>query len=202
MKKSIIPILLITTLISCSKENIDPIATISYPNEIGNAWVFLYYNSQLGSYDTLTITVTKDTLLNNGKHVKSLRYDYPYGSDKNFIYISNDSVILFETDHYNSSLFAYIFPLEIGKAWTNFNSAMVWDSTTVTERITIELFPNEYYEGFELRRKAWQFEGGYDQRVWFIPGIGEVKWFDSHVPLSLGHIDRELIKINFKPIKI
>jgi len=193
---------LISFLNSCSKDNFDSIATKSYPNEIGNSWVYLYFNSQSRSYDTLTVTVTKDTVLNNGMNVRSLKYDYSFVSDRNFLYVSNDTVILFETDHSNSSLFAYIFPLEIGKTWTNFNSAMVWDSTIVKKEINIEVFPNKFYRGFELRRWAWQFEGGYEQKVWFVPGIGEVKCFASYVPLSVGQVESQLVKINFIPIEL
>lgn len=195
----IVGLILITFAISCSKDkNNASLTSMGFPNDIGNTWVYLNFNNNTHSFDTLRISIVGDTNLKEGLPVKSMLYKYPTIKDLNFLYSSDDTVKLYETLYRNSGLFGYIFPLKVGKVWTKFNGWMSWDSTIVKKEISVEVFPNEFYNGFELIRKGWIFEGGYNINIWFVPGIGEVKSFNSQSS-SPGHVQTQLIKINFAP---
>jgi len=195
----ILGLILIPFTISCSKDmNNASLTSIGFPNDIGNTWVYLNYNDNTHKFDTLRITIIGDTNLKEGLPVKTMLYEYPKVNDLNFLYSSHDTVKLYETLYRNSGLFGYIFPLETGKFWVKFNGAMTWDSTIVKKEISVEVFPNEFYNGFELVRKGWIFEGGYTYNILFVPGIGEVKSF-NYMSSSPGHVQTQLIKINFAP---
>ena len=125
-------------------------------------------------------------------------YEYPKITDINFLYYSNDTVMFYENQSSGSNIYGFIFPLEVGKTWTNFNGAMSRDSTLVFREKLIEVFPNKFYLGYELNSYGWIFEGGYSSYMIFVPGIGIIQ--NSTWGMFSG-LTIKLIKINFKPPK-
>ena len=186
----------IMIIVSCSKDDSNP--KIENPEDLGKTWTYIDYNCDSSNIDTIKIIQFGETQLNNGLPVSKLIYKYPSQVDTNFIYISEDTIIEFENRNYNSKLFAYIFPLTVGKYWTGFNSYYDYDSTIVIEEINIEVFPNEWYNGFKIYRKASIDYDGFEEINWYVPEIGLIKCS------PLNEFDnictkRKLIGINFTP---
>lgn len=202
--KIIVLALLLFSLANCKKDNAaenetpQGIVTESYPNQVGDSWLYLLYNSGTYSYDRLRITNTGTTKLANGLPVSKLMVEYPTVTDTNFIYVTKDTIRLYETRAKNSCLEGYVLPLSKGKTWSGFNNAMSSDKTTVIKEITIEVFPHMFYKGYEMYRQGWIFEGGYSYIFWYVPGIGVVKKFRRTITGD-SDVDMELIEINFTP---
>ncbi len=203
--KSLIKLILFSLvciiIFGCTKGRSD-LASASgiFPGELGLVWHYSIFDSKANTFKDLKVSIVSDTAHINGLPVKTMLYEYPTFTDKNFLYSTKDTVKIFETLSASSGLYGYVFPLETGKSWTDFNGYMYWDSTKIIRQLSIEVFPDRYYDGFEIERKGWIFEGGYGTIIWFVPGIGEVKSFDYHLS-SPGHVYTELKSINFEPVE-
>jgi hypothetical protein len=189
-------ILLVT--VSCSKD--DSNLKIENPEAQGKTWTYLNYNYKSEMYDTITIIQYGETELDNGTTVSKLIYKYPTIVDTNFIYIASDTIMEFGTRSGNSYYSAYILPLKKGKYWKNFNGAMDYDSTIVTNEINVEVFPNEWYNGFELQRiGVVGFDGGFDYIEIYVPEIGLIEMYPTFELPGEIYIRRKLLNINFTP---
>lgn len=202
MKKLQILIFVLIIIIGCRRENNETLPLKkSLPYELGNTWIYLNYNSQTKLFDTLRESIVGNTILDDSVPVIKLLYKYSNIIDTNYLYVSKDTIKIYESIYHNTSLFGYVFPLKVGKVWTGFNNSMRWDSTIVIKELEIEVFPNVFYKGFELNKKGWIFEGGYDFVEWYVPGIGVVETFKSKSSVNTyDNIQTKLIQINFIPI--
>ena len=193
--------LMCAIIFECTRDRSDLVlASGIFPSELGLIWQYSIFDGKTNTFKELKVSIVSDTAHINGLPVKTMLYEYPTVTDKNFLYSTKDTVKIFESLSASSSLYGYVFPLEVGKNWTDFNGAMYWDSTKVIRQLSIEVFSNRFYDGFEIARKGWIFEGGYSTIIWFVPGIGEVKSFDFHLS-SPDHVYTQLNSINFEPVK-
>ena len=182
---------------SCSNDNN---IEIEDPESKGKSWTYLDYNYETEKYDTITIIQYGETELDNGIPVSKLIYKYPLVVDTNFIYITSDTIMEFETRSGNSCLFAYLLPLEKDRYWIDFNGFMDYDSTIVTKEINIEVFPNEWYNGFELQRIGnVGFDGGFNYIELYVPEIGLIERYPTFELPGEIYTRRKLININFTP---
>ncbi|NOQ28202.1 MAG: hypothetical protein GQ564_22800 [Bacteroidales bacterium] len=191
-------LIVLLLIVSCSKN--DSNLKIENPEAQGKTWTYLDYNYELEIYDTITIIQYGETELNNGTPVSKLIYKYPTIVDTNFIYIRPDTIMEFYTRSGNSCLYAYLLPLEKGKYWIDFNGAMEYDSTIVTNEINVEVFPNEWYNGFELQRIGFVgFDGGFDFIEIYVPEIGLIERYPTFEMPGEIYLRRKLLHINFTP---
>lgn len=69
--------IIILSLLSCKKDDPDLNNIDNFPAKPGYTWTYLKYRDSYDKYDTITITVAGDSLLDDGTPVQLLLCNYP-----------------------------------------------------------------------------------------------------------------------------
>lgn len=187
-------------IISCNKDKtlISPLnktAIKEFPNEIGNEWIYFYYDSLNFYADTVNVKIVGEIEFNGGRKAKIWEYHFKTKIDTKYVEISGDTVRIY--DHLDNLRIntKYIFPLEVGKGW---KGDFPNDSTSVIDKTSIYLNGMRFQSCYILKR-IWGAVNNYGLvTTWFVPGVGVVK--RHHLGLSFGtaNVYWELLDYNIK----
>jgi len=178
MKKIIIPILLITYLLttssSCKKT---PIIEFSkeFPDNIGTWWQYKVYDSIYNTLDTVTIRVIGYGKLDNGDNATVWAiHSILNGADTNYVTNKSDGIRIFPdklTTAYPDK--RYLFPLVVGNKWITQN---ILDTNRVTQKGSISVVAGTFSDGYRIQRNTMEPPGLYviQEDEWFVPNIGMV----------------------------
>jgi hypothetical protein len=132
----------------------------SYPNTIGNQWVYSFYKSEVTSYNNTTttytnsynytVTVVADTIMpnNNTGKIWTLTFQNPL-SNKRFVAYLDNTTNLFKIEEieYSYNIFFYTtlsYPLTLNKSWEN-TGQMPLDTSVVTSQESNKLVVDRGY---------------------------------------------------------
>lgn len=178
MKKLILPILLITYLLSTSSScKKTPIIQFNkeFPNSIGTWWKYKVYDSTYNRLDTVTIKVIGNGKSDNGDDatiwaINSLLN----GAVTNYVTNKGDGIRIYPneliTAYPNKR---YLFPFTVGSYWVTQN---ILDTNRVTEKGNINVIAGTFSEAYRIKRNTREPPGLYviQEDEWFVPNIGMV----------------------------
>jgi hypothetical protein len=182
----IIKLLLIGLLISsCKKDTLPNKAASEYfPNKVGNYWEYEVYDSSeaRGTYSsysrryTVTVTIVGIKSLIGGRDITMWRYEYPWGSDTNYLRISEDTVKVYDKFRtetaagLNYPLQIFLIPFYDKQRWDG--KLLGVDSSSVTFHSSI----NTSFGSFSNVSKIYHHYIGpnidYKDEYYFAPNIG------------------------------
>jgi hypothetical protein len=174
----LILILLIPLLLSAcenSTENKPPEAyTGSFPNKVGDQWVYAVHDSLSGTVDTLTVSVI-GTTTGNGKDLNIwVRKSHTY-NDTLYVYLDNSTVYYYNDPYPNVVDHKIVFPLEVGKTWTN--PDQVSDSSIVKSTEPVSVPADDFLNAFRIERNWGGFNVYGYSITWFVENVGIVKFY-------------------------
>ena len=140
-----------------------PIATLtlsSYPNVIGNSWVYNFYSKEIVSNNNgvatntvsynYTVTVIADTTMpnNNTGKIWALTFQNPLANKKLLAYTDNTTGLFkIEEIEYSYNVYFYTtlnYPLSLNKSWENTGQQPL-DTSTVTSQESNKLVIDRGY---------------------------------------------------------
>lgn len=178
MKKLIIPILLITYLLSTSSScKKTPVIEFNkeFPNSIGTWWKYKVYDSIYNRLDTVTIKVIGNGKLDNGDDATIWASNSLLnGADTNYVTNKSDGIRIFNGKEVTAQVIKrYVFPLVVGNKWITQN---ILDTNRVTEKKTINVLAGTFSEAYRINRNTREPPGLYviQEDEWFVPNVGMV----------------------------
>jgi hypothetical protein len=119
-------------IIACHKDGAKPNLSKYYPNDLGDSWVYDVVDSAKSTINnpsspthyTVNVTIVGTKKLADGKDASVWKYDYPSGTDTNYVRVSADTVKIYyngyagtvEALNYPSLIF--VVPFAINSRWT------------------------------------------------------------------------------------
>ena len=175
--KLILALIIPLILSACenSTENKPPeVNTGSFPNKVGDEWVYAVHDSLNGSVDTLTVSIV-GTTMGNGKDLTIwVRNSHNY-NDTLYVYVDNNTVYYYEDPYPNIVDHKIVFPLEAGKTWTN--PDQVSDSSIVKNIEDISVPAGNFSDAFRIERNWGGFNVYGYSITWFVENVGIVKFY-------------------------
>ncbi len=171
-------LLFISLLLSACKnstENNPPeVNTGSFPNKVGDEWVYAVHDSLSGSVDTLTVSIV-GTTTGNGKDLTIwVRNSHTY-NDTLYVNVDKSTVYYYEDAYSNVVDHTIVFPLEVGKTWTNPDEDS--DSSIVKNKESVTVPADNFSDAFKIERN-WGRSNVYGYSVtWFVENVGIVKMY-------------------------
>lgn len=166
-----------------------------FPNSVGSYWVYERYDSLAEKLDTVTVSITGDTL-HYGKNYKIWEYVYSFGIDTLFVIQNNDTVI-FYMPWVDWIYQVYILPFETGNTWAN--PDFFEDSSFVSDKQDITIDGIKYHDVYIIDRKASGPNENLTEKIWIKPKAGLLKLERIH--FSLGPYKNETWKLIEKSIQ-
>jgi hypothetical protein len=174
----IIIILVIPLLLSAcenSTENNPPETnTGSFPNKVGDQWVYAVHDSLTGSVDTLTVSIVGQTRGNGKDLTMWVRRSTVY-NDTLYVYVDRNTVYYYQDAYPNVVDHKIVFPLEVGKTWTN--PDQVSDSSIVKNKEPVSVPADNFVSAFRIERNWGGFNVYGYSVTWFVENIGIVKMY-------------------------
>ncbi len=174
----IILILIIPLLFSAcenSTENNPPEAfTGSFPNKVGDQWVYAVHDSLSGSVDTLTVKIVGTTTVNGKDLTIWVRNSHRY-NDTLYVNVDNSTVYYYEDPYPNVVDHKIVFPLEKGETWTN--PDQVSDSSVVKNIEDVSVPAGNFSNAFRIERNWGGFNVYGNSMTWFVENVGIVKFY-------------------------
>lgn len=178
MKKLIIPLLLISYLLStsssCKKTSIIALNK-EFPNSIGTWWKYKVYDSVSSTIDTVTIKIVGSSKLDNGTNVKiwqvnSLNNYKPV--DTNYVYSGSDGIKIYYNKSVQSYFKKYEFPLNVGDYWIGIQPK---DTTKVIGKSNIAVIAGTFSDNYIIERRVRSIpNGGEYEKEYFLPNVGVI----------------------------
>jgi hypothetical protein len=158
-----------------STENNPPEAnTGSFPNKVGDQWVYAVHDSLNGSVDTLTVNII-GTTTGNGKNLTIwARKSHTY-NDTLYVYLDNNTVYYYNDPYPDVVDHKFVFPLEVGKSWTNPDQA--YDSSIVKKIEPVSVPADEFLNAYRIERNWGGFNVYGYSITWFVENVGIVKFY-------------------------
>jgi hypothetical protein len=185
MKGNILFLVSITLLllnVSCKNTTTPLIATnlTDFPNNVGNKWVYSYYDSLSNKSDYLTVTIVGQT---PDKLSTIWQFKYSDRIDTQYVTFSGDTVRF--DPHISSPWSSYnnifLFPLQVGNGWKD---DYLLDSTFVAEINSIIVPAGSFMDAYKIV-ESWGGFNDYGSIIsWFVPKVGIVRRY--HRGISFG----------------
>ena len=147
-----------------------------FPNTVGSYWVYERYDSLAEKKDTVTVSITGDTLI-YGDNYNVWNYIYSYRIDTLLVLQTNDSVI-FYNPRIDRITQIYIVPFETGDIWTNPDHNV--DSSYVSDVLDLTIDGINYHDAVFIERNAHDWNDYLTENIWIKPGIGLIKLERTH----------------------
>ncbi len=158
-----------------SMENNPPEANAtSFPNKVGDQWVYAVQDSLTGSVDTLTVSIV-GTTTGNGKDLTVwVRKSNTY-NDTIYVNVEKSTVNYYEDSFPNVVDHKIVFPLEVGKTWNN--PDQVYDSSIVKNNEAVSVPADNFSNAFRIERNWGSFNVYGYSITWFVENVGIVKMY-------------------------
>ncbi len=171
-------VLFISLLLSACKNSTETnppeVNTASFPNKVGDEWVYSVHDSLSGSVDTLTVSIV-GTTTSNGKDLTIwVRTSHTY-NDTIYVNVDKSTVNFYQDAYPNVVDHKIVFPLEVGKTWTN--PDQVSDSSIVKNKESIAVPADNFSDAFRIERNWGGFNVYGYSVTWFVENVGIVKMY-------------------------
>jgi hypothetical protein len=181
-KKYLIVIELILILpllfVACEKSSVtNPPTTAntsSFPNKVGDKWIYAVHDSINNSIDTLVIEIVGTVSINNQTLSVWLMNSNSY-KDSSFVSADSESVVFYQDRNATLTDHKYELPLVVGNYW--YNPGQQFDSTIVKSKEEVTVPANVFPEAFKLERKWGSFNVYGNSDTWIVNNIGIVKLY-------------------------
>jgi hypothetical protein len=187
-------IVLLILNVSCKNSATSTTTAIpaDFPNNIGNKWVYSFYDSLSNKSDYLTITIVGQTA---DKSAAIWQFKYPDRIDTQYVSASHDTIQF--NPYISSSWFSYNnkipFPLQVGNGWRG-NYAN--DSTYVAEINSITVPAGTFTNAYKIV-EGW---GGFNDYgliiTWFVPKVGIVSRYHKGWSFGMANETFTLVSYN------
>ncbi len=174
MKRIVLILSALTFLFAaCEKEEAENIMNEAeyFPNTVNSYWKYERVDSLDNTTDTVTVTITGDTLVSNDSY-KIWEYDYGSRVETMYVLQSNDSIIFYRS-HFDWIDCLYITPFELGLEWKN--PSFQPDSSFVSSVEDVAIDGRLYQDVVLIERNAQGFNSFLAEKIWIKPGVGVVK---------------------------
>ncbi len=169
----IIPLLL--SACENSTENNPPeVNTSSFPNKVGDYWVYAVHDSVAGSIDTLTVRIV-GTTTGNGKDLTIWTRKSNSYNDTLYVNVDKSTVYYYEDAYPNVVDHKIVFPLEVGKTWKN--PDQIYDSTIVKNKEPVSVPADNFSDAFRIERNWGGFNVYGYSVTWFVGNVGIVNMY-------------------------
>jgi hypothetical protein len=169
----IIPLLL-TACENSTETNPPPDSTNTFPNKVGDQWIYSVYDSLSHSVDTLIIRIVGMTV-GNGKDLTIWTRKSNFYNDTIYVYVNRDTVYFYDDAYPIVADHKIEFPLEVGKYWIN--TDQVSDSSIVKNIESVTVPVDTYSSAYRIERDGGSFNVYGHSVTWFVDNIGIVKLY-------------------------
>ena len=177
-KKLMVILFLPLIFAACEKSSVTnpPIGTdvTTFPNKVGDKWVYQVQDSVNNSVDTLTVEIV-GTTTGNGKNLSIWVLRSNASTDSEFVNINNNTVSFYTDSYANMVDHKIEFPLVAGNTW--YNADQQFDSTIVKTQESVTVPVNTFADAYRLDRKWGSFNVYGFSQTWFVDNIGVVKFY-------------------------
>ncbi len=165
----------------------------SFPNKVGDQWVYAVYDSLSASIDTLTVSIA-DTTRTNGKDLTIwVRKSHTY-NDTLYVSVDKSTVNFYEDPNSDVVDHSIVFPLEVGKTWKNPNQAP--DSSIVKSKEPVSVPADDFPNAYMIERNWGGFNVHGHSITWFVDNVGIVKMYNLEQGFVYIKEDWELLSYN------
>ena len=178
---ALISILCFVKLFSCNEP--DPrkqvVDASNFPLSLGSTWKYAIYDSINHRADTVEVSITDSTFLNDGVPAAVWQYAYSDSVDTQYVVQAGDSILIYRSPDVRSLSLVLVLPLEVGREWTNSPPA----SMKVTTREKVDVPDGSFARALRIEQHPFigNFYGG--TTYWFVPDVGLVRmrraWLDT-----------------------
>ncbi len=166
--------LLLSACENSTDNNPPEVNTGSFPNKVGDSWVYAVYDSLNSTVDTLTVNIV-GTTTGNGKDLTIWVRESNTYKDTLYVNVDNKTVYFYEDAFPNVADHIFVFPLEKGKIWTN--PDQVRDSSIVKDKEAVSVPADNFTDAFRIERNWGGFNVYGYSITWFVENIGIVKMY-------------------------
>jgi len=146
----------------------------SFPNKVGDQWIYAVHDSLTGSVDTLTVSIV-GTTTGNGKDLTIWTRKSNTYNDTIYINVDKSTVNYYEDSYPNVVDHKIVFPLVVGKTWTN--PDQVTDSSIVKNKEAVSVPADNFSDAFRIERNWGGFNVYGYSITWFVENVGIVKMY-------------------------
>lgn len=173
-----LPLIGFLILISSCKQNPaqPPSAkpTDYFPNQIGNTWIYSFYDSVTNNADTVTIKITGETTLPDNKRATIWQRKFSNYTDTFLVSIYADTVRIIPKQNIYVEWIntKFIFPLYVGLKWVG---DFIRDTCMVVEKSSYTVPAGSFTNTFRIDEWWMGFNDYGAKSIWFVPKVGIVK---------------------------
>lgn len=169
----IIPLLL-SACENSTETNPPPDSTNTFPNKVGDQWIYSVYDSLSHSVDTLTISIV-GTTVGNGKDLTIWTKKSNFYNDTIYVYVNRNTVYFYDDAYPTVADHKIEFPLEVGNYWIN--TDQVSDSSIVKNIESVTVPADTYSDAYRIERDWGSFNVYGHSVTWFVDNVGIVKLY-------------------------
>jgi len=173
-----------------------------FPNSIGNQWIYEIHDEIKKTYDTVTVTITGDTTIEEQRYM-IWQYDYKNYLNNLYYSVSKDSIIVLDLwDYYTDTVQLYRIPFEFVfqqlwfiqdyTLWNN-NWNMVID---VNENVMFGAYISQ--KVVLIKHRCIRPNDYLEERIWFKPYLGIVRKEVNHTGKGAKNMTWSLIDSKIK----
>ena len=153
------------------------------PNQVGMLWVYEVYDSLTQKTDTVQVSITDKVASITPGFIWKTFWKSTQALSIKIADIAGDTLdFVIDTTFIAPPLERFVFPLSLGSQWEISRNAPAYDSSEVTEIVTVKVPAGQFFKCALIERKNYDgFEGGYDSiATWIAPNVGIVsRYFRS-----------------------
>ena len=187
---------LLFSIVSCRHSSISPGETVisDFPDNVGNNWVYSFYDSLSNKSDILTITIVGQTI---DKSASIWQFKYSDRIDTQYVTISQDTVFFSPVvsspwSSYNTKI---PFPLMIGNKW---RGNYLNDSSYVAEKNPVSVPAGSFANAYKIV-EGWGGFNDYGSIIsWFVPKVGIVRRYHTGASFGLANDTFTLVSYNIR----
>ncbi len=155
-----------------TENNPAPDNTKTFPNKVGDKWIYAVHDSVTNSEDTLTISIV-GTTTGNGKNLTVWTRKSNFYNDTFYVFIDKNTVYYYTDSYPNVIDNEIVFPLEVGKYWKN--PDQISDSSKVIAKETVNVPADNFPDAYRIERNWSSFNVYGHSLTWFVDNVGIVK---------------------------
>ena len=158
---------LIFLFTNCKKKDTPVENIISLQMQVGSYWNYQVYDSLLNKFDTVSINVVADTIVNEKSILLWQFSKNNISIDSLFVLNTSDSACFYKNSSLTNLLWKFELPIVVGKTW----SIDVNDNYKVVTKEKVYVYSNS----FKISRDLQSFNYFINENIWIADNIGIVK---------------------------
>ncbi len=164
----------------CRKNDKNAISnsTDIFPNKVGDTWLYLVNDTTVNGQDSsavqynMTVSVIDSIQLSGGIKANVWVYNYPGGTDTNYVYQIADSIRFLDKSK-SYIVRQYIIPLSLNNSWQYVVPSI--NEVTVDRQANIIVGQNNFSNVFHIYGSAGMPDGIFTISEWIENNVGIVK---------------------------